>query len=324
MLINANLAGCTTGVPRKGHKISIDPFGALYVVVLCGGNATVTVSVDAGATWSNPQVLGTGVFEAAVVGVAPGRAVVGMVLDPSGDVVIRQTVDFGITWQSMHGVGTGADIVPGLSLATDGGDVLVGFRTLTNVFRVYRSTVPDVTAFTGVDTIPTFGGDVLVNPQSPSQVFAVGDDGRHHLSESNDGGHSFSPEITPFGSQTRSDWAIGGGFIFAAGTGTDASRIPVTGTATVDVGAGLIDASNGERSIVAGSDGTAYVAYTANGGVQVQRWTTGATTFFDGPAFIEPMADSPAIEVVPGSLIAAVYNSLGDIHFAIVIPVPPQ
>jgi cysteine-rich repeat protein len=326
-LLNANLpANCTTGVPRKGHKISVDPFGALYVVVLCGTDATVTVSVDAGATWSAPQVLGSGVFEAAVLGVSPGRAVVGMVLDPSGDVVVRQTVDFGMTWQPMRGVGTGADIVPGVSLATDGADVLVGFRTTTNNFRVSRSNGPDLMGFTGVDTLHTFGGDVLVNPQSAAQVFAVGDDGQYHLSESNDGGHSFSPEITPFGSETRSDWALGGGFVFAVGAGTDVSRIPVTGTATVELGPGLLDAAGGERSIVAGADGTAYVAYSANGGVEVARWST-ATTAVEPPAFIEPMSDSPSIEVVgnvTNALIAAVYNSLGSVHFSIVIPTRPQ
>jgi cysteine-rich repeat protein len=322
-VLNADLpAGCTTGVPRKGHKISADPFGALYVVVLCGSDAMVTVSVDAGATWSPPQVLGSGVFEAAVVGVSPGRAVVGMVLDPSGDVVVRQTVDFGATWQPTRGVGTGADVVPGVSLATDGFDVLVGYRTTTNFFRVSRSNAADLMAFTSVDALRTFGGDVLVNPQNPAQTFAAGDDGEYHLSESFDGGHSFAPEITPFGSQTLSDWAIGGGFIFATGAGTEVTRIPVTSTGAPETVPGLVDAFGGERSIVAGPDGVAYIAYTGGGGVEVARFAS--ATAIDPAAFIEPMTDSPAIEVVGDGLIAAVYNALGTVHFAIVIPTRPQ
>lgn len=325
--LSAALAGCTTAIPRRGRKIAVDPFGALYVVVLCsGGTANVTVSVDGGATWSPPQPVGSNVSDAAVLGVAAGRAVVGMTLT-GGDVVVRQTVDFGMSWQPPRMIFGGADVVPGISLATDGFDVLVGLHPTSGGYRVQRSMGPELLAFSGVDTPSVAFGDVLVNPQSPSQVFAVGDTSALHVSESNDGGQSFAAEVLPPATQELSDWAIGGGFIYAAGQRNDVARMPVSALATVDIGGGLVDAMGGERTIVVGGDGTAYVAYTGSSGVEVAQWPT-AQTLFSAAVLVEPMSDTPSIAVVgtvAGTpLIAAVYHSLGDIRFAIVEPVLPQ
>lgn len=318
----AALTGCTTAVPRRGRKIDVDPFGALYVVVNCSGTARVTVSVDAGATWSAPQSLGTNLFDAAVVGVSPGRAVVGMAFN-NGDVVVQETVDFGMTWQPIQMVQAGTDIVPGISLATDGSDVLVGLHPSSGGYRVLRSMGPGLVPFHVADTPSVAFGDVLVNPQSPSQVFAVGDTQALHVSESGDGGLTFAAEVMPSATQQLSDWAIGGGFIYAAGQQNDVARMSVSAVSTVDVAGGLVDAMGGERSIVAGPDGAAYVAYTGSSGVEVARWDT-AQTVFDAPVIIEPMSDTPSIAVVGNGLIAAVYQSLGDIRFAIVIPIQPQ
>jgi cysteine-rich repeat protein len=316
------LSGCTTDVPRRGRKLAIDPFGALYLVVRCGGgSANVIVSVDGGVTWSPPQNLGANVDEVAVLGVAPGRAVVGMAL-ANGDITVRQTHDFGMSWQPPQLVFSGVDLVPGLSLATDGGAVLVGLHPASGGYRVQRSTDPGLVNFTGADTTPVAFGDVLVNRQQPNQVFAVGDTGMIHVSESTDGGQSFGADVMPNAMQQLSDWAIGGGFIFAAGQRNDVARLSVSALTSPVVGTGLADAMGGERTIVAGDDGTAYVAYTGSVGVEVARWPS-AQTVFDAPVIIEPMSDRISVEVVPGSLIAAVYLSLGSVRFAIVEPMVP-
>jgi cysteine-rich repeat protein len=319
------LLGCNSGTPRRGHKIAIDPFGALYVVQLCPetNNAVVTVSVDAGATWSTPQEIGADVVEAAVVGIAPGRAAVALVHRTSTEVTVRLTVDFGATWEPERSVFATVDTVPGISIATDGFDVLIGLHPTSGGYRVQRSTGPDLIAFTGADTSSVAFGDVLVDPQNPSHVYAVGDTGTLHVSESSDGGRTFGADVMPDGTQPRSDWGIGGGFIYAAGERDDVSRMAVSSLGTIDVAGGLGFSLDGERSVVVGNDGTAYVAYTGEGGVEVARWTP-VSTVFEAAVSIDPMGDTPSIEVVPGALIAAVYRSLGDVHFAIIVPILPQ
>lgn len=316
----AGLAGCTTDVPRRGRKIAVDPFGALYVVVRCGNSATVIVSVDAGATWSPPQNLAVNVDEVAVVGVAPGRAVVAMAL-ANGEVIVRQTRDFGMTWHPPRPVFASVDLPPGISLATDGDSVLVGLHPSAGGYRVQRAGDPELFQFFGVDTTAVAFGDVLVDPQAPSQVYAVGDTSTLHVSVSTDGGATFGPDVMPGGTQQLSDWAIGGGFIYTAGQLNDVTRLPVAALATVQVSGGLVDAAGGERTIAVGGDGTAYVAYTGTVGVELVRWAA-AQSVVDPPLLVEPMTDTPAIEVVGGALVAAVYHSLGDLRFTIIDPFP--
>jgi hypothetical protein len=212
--------------------------------------------------------------------------------------------------------------VPGLSLATDGGDVLVGVHVAGGSYRVHRSLDPMLTTFNGVDTIPFGFGDVLVNPQSSSQVFVVGDTESLHVLESQDGGFSFpGPPVSPSsGSQQLSDWAIGGGAIFVTGTFNEVGRIQITALDSVERATGLREALGGERAIAADDAGNAYVAYAdIDGNVEVVRLPAG-TVEFNASVTVEPMGDSPSLAVVGNALVALVYVVAGEVRFAVIDP----
>lgn len=320
--ISGPLEGCATGVSSAGRKIAIDAFGVLYAVMVCGGEAYVVRSTDAGATWSTPSLLGDDVVEVAVVGLHQGRAVVGL-MRSTGEVVVHPTTDFGQSWGPPRQVTTAADPASGLGLATDGVALLVS-ATVSGVLRVHRADDPGLTAFGAVDTVPAVFGDVLVDPLDGSHVWAVSDTPDLHLLDSNDGGVTFpGAEATPAGGQEYSDWAIGGASIFVTGAAPQIGVIPMAAPDTITVVAGLPDAPFGQRAITSDPAGVAVVAQASTGGgIYVVRLPSGAGAL-DAPVEVDPSGQFPGVVAVPNGLVAVVYTASEQVRVAIIDPTPP-
>ncbi len=317
--VSGTMNGCTTASSFGGRKLAMDPFGALYAVMLCGGDAHVVVSVDAGATWSPPQQLGTQVVEAAVVGIALGRAAVVME-HSNGDVFVGHTIDFGATW-NIHLVGPAAASGP-IGLATDGIDVIVGYtENPGGGLRISRSTSPDLSTFSAVITPAVSSPDVLVDLSAPADVWAVGVTSGFHVLESNNGGVSFpGAPAMPAGAQTLADWAIGGDRIVVTGGADQVHVIPVASPGTSSTVLGLPAANAGQRAITADPTGAAIVAQgNPAGALQVIRLGPGAT-MFDPPVNVDVDGSAPGIAAVPSGLVAVIYVSSAQIRVAIVTP----
>jgi cysteine-rich repeat protein len=318
--ISDTLAGCTTSSSPGGRKIAIDGNGAIYAVMLCAGDVHVVVSTDAGATWTPPMSVIPGALDAAVVGIGPGRAVIAAALQ-NDEVVVRQTTDFGASWELPRTVFTAVDPVGGVSLTTDGTNILVGFVSQAGQYRVHRSVAPDLSSIPGVDTVPAVFGDVLLDPSNPTQVWAASDTSALHLRLSTDGGQTFAGgELTPPGAQEESDWAIGGGALYVTGARSEVIRIPTANPSTSQVIRGLPTAGLQARSITADPAGTVVVAQAdIDGRVSVNRLPSGAS-MFDVPVVVDIVGTSPSATLAPAGLVAVVYTSGNEVRMALVEP----
>ncbi len=323
--ISGGLLGCTTAASPRGRKLAVDPVGVLYAAMLCpGGDAEVVVSIDGGASWSTPfQLRATGVAEIAVVSAAAGRVVVAMLTD-AGDVTVRQSVDFGASWAPAQLVFTGAIPGFGVSVASDGFAVFVGFGAEVGAsLRVHHSFDPDLATWPGLDTVSVTSGAVLVDPAGLG-VWAVGSTPAFRLLQSVDGGLSFpGPELTPTGSQASSTWAIGGGNIVATGRTDEVMVLPIEIASGDRIVGGLPTAAFDQRAIAADPAGAVIIAQAeVSGGLTVQRLPSGAPQF-DAGVFVDAIGESPSLTSVSGALVAVLYTAGEQVRVAIVDPASP-
>jgi cysteine-rich repeat protein len=318
--ISGSLSNCTTQRSSGGRKLAMDPYGVLYAVMLCGGEVNVTASVDAGLTWSPPQLLGVQAEEAAIVGIAPGRAAVAT-WQSNSEIQIRETRDFGVTWGFPGTVTFASGGLTALSLTTDGGGVFIGEVSASGVLQVHRSLDETLQAFAPAASVLVTEGDVLFDPQNPNELWAVGTAPGFQLMASTDGGRTF-PQFadTPPGAQTGSDWAIGVGLIAVTGDSDQVSVIPVSAPDTSTTVTKLRQAVAGERTLVVDTSGAVIVAQTSDaGGVEVVRLAPGGT-IFDASVRVDVAGNHPGIAVVYGGLVAVIYTAGGSVSVAIVAP----
>lgn len=319
--VTGTLENCTTVSSAAGRKIAIDQFGILYALMRCPADeARVTVSVDAGATWSPPVLVGTGMLDGAIVGAVAGRAIVALV-SPAGDVTVRQTQDLGASWGPTLTVEPLVDTLAGISLATDGLNVVAGFRSSSGTLRVIRFD-PLFTMFTGVDPIAVSSGDVLIDPAGPGDVWAAGDDGSgYHLRVSTDGGVTF-PDVdhTPSGSQAGTDWAIGGGLVFATGSGDAvdviATDVPDSSTQVLGLGGAT---AGGERAIAADGAGNAVVVQSTGTGIELIHLPVAASAF-DAAVPVSAAGQFPGIVLWPGGLAVVTYTMGTQVWVGVIDP----
>jgi cysteine-rich repeat protein len=311
---------CTTAKAGLSHKVAVDGSGTIYAIMKCGGEAeaaSVVVSRDRGLTYSAPlRLAAAGEFDqhVAIAAAGPTGVAYAAWIDDDDDVWLSRTLDAGLTWSPPAVVGRTSDGGSGLSLQAFNDHVFVGFQTsggLAVVTSAQRASAPfaTTTATMGISPI-----DLLFDPVS-HLLYVTGDSPTFSVRVSADAGATFSPEANPPGSQFWSDWAVGAGRVFVAGSnlgpGGNANALYVITSASASAKITGLPATTGEyvRALAADSHGDAFVGSQLDAGaIQLDRLALDATAF-DVARAISPSGDSPSVAALPGQHGAVVIYS---------------
>ncbi|AGC43165.1 hypothetical protein MYSTI_01833 [Myxococcus stipitatus DSM 14675] len=320
-LVSGTLS-CTTANSNTGRKAAVDALGRFYVVMLCGGEVHVSVSVDRGHTWVGPTPLGiTNAAEVAIEGGPTGTAYIAAT--SAGSLYFTRTVDAGATWEAPRVLTTAGN--PTVSMDSMGDALYISVSRGRPGVRVLRNFARGANDFivTDVDQTNAFF-DVLVDKIS-GDVFSVSDDPSFRIRRSSDQGTTFDPQSSPPGQAFFSDWTGSNGFIYVTGTFGDdnVDVIPVSapGTSTqvsglpTDVGPGPI------RTIDSDALGNGYIAsQRGTGNVQLDRMLVGATTILAADARTVGAGTVPAVAALPsngGALVS--YTSGTSVYASVVV-----
>ena len=315
---------CSTAIANVARKIAVDSSGNVYAVMKCGTSGFVAVSTDRGRSFSGPLALpadiGTSTSDVAQVAVATGPSGVAYIaiMLTNGQVFIHRTKDRGATWSQGASIGTATSTTAGLSLVAFNDDLYIGFRSATGI-TVARNHQQGAGTFDVTDVAMSVSFFDLVFDVRLGTLVVSSDSPTFHVRVSSDAGVTFGSEVNPPGSEFFSDWTIGNGTIFVAGTklvtpdnSVNLYKIPsnAPGTSTFVAGLPSVSASQ-TRSIAADDVGNVFVASQLNsGGVQLDRLAADSTTF-DAPRLIDPAGSSPIPAPLPGGSGAAIAYTVG-------------
>ena len=301
---------CTISQSNTGRKVAIDSLGNVYVAMVCGGNAYVAISSDRGQTYGAPVALGmTGINEMAIAAGAPGTAYVAA----SGGGVARftRTEDAGATWSAPIDLASSSDFEISIEAFND--DVFVGVGGGSGVI-VLRNSTRGVGAFTQTDVaVSQVFFDVIYDDRTDTLLVCT-DTPDFHLRVSTDRGATFASEVNPTGMAFYSDWAIGNGVIYVAGTSSGSDNlllIPAASPGTSSSVAGLpMTNQSSQRALAADPSGNSYIATTLDSGaVQLDRLLYGTTTFA-APRTVIASGTYPGVTALPTSNgVAMIYAS---------------
>ncbi|NVJ10063.1 tandem-95 repeat protein [Myxococcus sp. AM001] len=314
---------CTTAESNTGRKAAVDALGRFYVVMKCGGEVHVSVSVDRGYTWEGPTPLGiTNAAEVAIEGGPTGVAYVAAT--SAGSVIFTRTLDAGASWDAPRTLSAVAN--PTISLDSRGDALYISVSRGSNAgVRVLRNFERGANDFsvTDVDQRNAYF-DVLVDKVS-GDVFSVSDDPSFRISRSSDQGTSFGPLSSPPGQAFFSDWTGSNGFIYVTGSfgddNVDVIPMSAPGTSTqvpglpTDVGPGPL------RTIDADALGNGYIAtQRGTGDIQLDRMLVGATMILAADARTVGPGAVPAVAALPsngGALVA--YTNGTSVYASVVV-----
>lgn len=315
---------CSTAIANVARKIAVDSSGTIFTVMKCGTSAFVAVSTDRGRSFSGPLALpadlGKSTSDVAQVAVAAGPSGVAYIaiMLTSGEVFLHRTKDRGATWSQGAAIGTATSTTAGLSLVSFNDDLYIGFRSATGI-AVARNHQQGAGTFDITDVAMSVTFFDLVFDVRLGTLAVASDSPTFHVRVSSDAGVTFGSEVNPPGSEFFSDWAIGNGTIFVAGTNLIAPdnsvnlfKIPSNAPTTSTFVAGLPSVSTSQtRSVAADDVGNVFVASQLNGGgVQLDRLAADATKF-DAPRSIDPAGSSPIPAPLPGGSGAAIVYTVG-------------
>ncbi|RKH51828.1 Ig-like domain-containing protein [Corallococcus llansteffanensis] len=320
-LISGNL-NCTTANTNTGRKVAVDALGRFYVVMRCGGEVHVSVSVDRGHSWVGPTPLGiTNAAEVAIEGGPTGIAYVAAT--SAGTVIFTRTVDSGATWEAPRVLSSAAN--PTVSLDSRGDALYISVSQGSAGVRVLRNFARGANDFSVTDVAQRNAFfDVIVDKIS-GDVFSVSDDPTFRIRRSSDQGTTFGSLSSPPGQAFFSDWTGSNGFIYTTGTSGDdnVDVIPVSapGTSTqvpglpTDVGPGSF------RTIDADALGNGYIAsQRGTGDIQLDRMLVGAAAILTTDARTVGPGAAPAVAALPsngGALVA--YTNGTSIYASVVV-----
>ncbi|NTX07288.1 tandem-95 repeat protein [Myxococcus sp. CA040A] len=321
-LISGTL-NCTTANSNTGRKAAVDALGRFYVVMRCGGEVHVSVSVDRGVTWVGPTSLGiTNAAEVAIEGGPTGVAYVAATASP-GVVLFTRTVDAGASWEAPRSLSAAANAT--ISLDSRGDALYISVSRGSVGVRVLRNFARGANDFsaTDVDQANAYF-DVLVDKIS-GDVFSVSDSPAFRISRSSDQGTSFGPLSSPPGQAFFSDWTGSNGFIYATGTNGDnnVDVIPMSapGTSTQVPGLPTDVTSAPRRTIDSDALGNAYIAtQRGTGDIQLDRMLVGATLILATDARTVGPGAVPAVAALPsngGALVA--YTNGTSVYASVVV-----
>ncbi|NTX40266.1 tandem-95 repeat protein [Myxococcus sp. CA033] len=321
-LISGTL-NCTTANSNMGRKAAVDALGRFYVIMRCGGEVHVSVSVDRGLTWVEPTSLGiTNAAEVAIEGGPTGVAYVAATASP-GVVLFTRTVDAGASWEAPRTISTAAN--PSISMDSRGDALYISVSRGSAGVRVLRNFARGANDFSVTDVNqPNAYFDVLVDKVS-GDVFSVSDSPAFHISGSSDQGTSFGPLSSPPGQAFFSDWTGSNGFIYATGTNGDnnVDVIPMSapGTSTQVPGLPTDVTSAPSRAIDADALGNAYIAsQRGTGDIQLDRMLVGATVILATDVRTVGAGAVPAVAALPsngGALVA--YTNGTSVYASVVV-----
>jgi cysteine-rich repeat protein len=322
--INGTLVCPSGGAANTGRKISSDARGNFYVVMLCGGEAFTTVSINFGTTWSTPITTGiTNVLEASIEGGSGGIAYVAAIVNSGQEqVVFTRSTNAGTSWEPVQ------VLIPAVeaevSIDSFGNDVFIETRNGSGGLTVSRNQQSGTAgAWTSVDLVQTnIYHDVIVDKISGA-VISASDDPAFHVRVSTDGGVTFGAQANPPGQAFYSDWAGSRGLLYTTGTfgGTDIDIIPLSAPGTSTQVNGLPANGGGQfRAIDADPLGNAYVvSLLGAGGIQLDRmvYQSGAILPAD-VRLISATGSTPGVAGLPNSAGAlVVYRNGNDIFAAV-------
>ena len=312
--ISSNLS-CNTNFSNTGRKIAIDGANDIYALMICGGNARVSVSTNGGSSYTAPADLAlANVVEMAVMG-GPARTAYIAAIQNTGAVMFTRTTDGGATWAPFTSIDTGANTGFGVSLDVFGDNVYVGARVNGDI-HVLRNGARGTGAFlvTPVTQSAVFG-EVVVDERN-GDIWTVSDTPDYHLRRSTDGGVTFAPVINVVASPTvqafYSDWTIARGNIYVAGSSPDTMNVLPTATpATAGVVSGLTNTvTSQDRAISADrATGNVYIAGQASGNaISLQRVLEGVTTVGSTRTIVASGASFPGVVAGPNNSAIVVYT----------------
>lgn len=264
---------CTLGDTTTGRKVAMDGGGALYVLLACGARTGVSASEDGGRSFGAITTLDLDPTVSALVADERGRAIV--VSAQSAGVTVSTTSDTGRTFSAPRVVGApGADAWLGVARRGDG--LLVATHAGKSTVLLSGAARGDG-AFTpqGSVSLELEFGDLLVDPDTGA-VWLTGDTPALHAFRSADGSSGFGADASPAAALYYSEWALGGGTLFAVGTGTTLARMSVASPEKAVLVRGLPPAESRRRALSAWVDGTLYVGS--------QQGPTGPATVLRVPA----------------------------------------
>ncbi|ATB50259.1 Ig-like domain-containing protein [Corallococcus macrosporus] len=313
-LISGTLS-CTTANSNTGRKAAVDALGRFYVVMNCGGQVHVSVSVDRGQTWVGPTPLGiTSTAEVAIEGGPTGVAYVAAT--GAGALLFTRTVDAGASWEAPRTLGPVAN--PTVSLDSTGDALYIAVSRGASGVRVLQNFERGANDFsvTDVDQNNAFF-DVIVDKIS-GDVFSVSDDPSFRIRRSSDQGATFGPQSSPPGQAFFSDWTGSNGFIYVTGAFGDdnVDVIPMSspGTSTQVTGLPTDVGSGSLRSIDADALGNGYIAsQRGTGNIQLDRMRVGAPLILTEDARTIGPGTVAAVAALPsnGGALVAYTNGTG-------------
>ena len=310
--------GCDIYQSNTGRKIAVDGLGKVYVVMQCGGQAYAAVSPDRGVTWGVPVDLGiTGISEIAIAAGPPGVAYVAA--SGNGQTRFTRTGDAGATWSTPIDLATNFDFEISIEAFND--DVFVGIGGGSGVLVLHNGD-RGVGAFTTVDVAVSQVFFDLLYDDRQGTLLVCADTPDFHVRTSADRGATFTPEVNPAGYAFFSDWGVGDGTIFVAGTsgGSDVlTLIPAADPAQSSTVTGLpVTNQSNQRTVTADVSGNAYIASVLDTGeVQLDRLVAPTHTFAT-PRTIVASGTYPGITALPTSNgVAMIYASNGGVYATI-------
>jgi hypothetical protein len=308
---------CASGtVVNSSRRLAVDALGIVYLASLCGGEGFVAASADGGKTFGAPVTTGmVGLAQIAVRGGPDGVAYVGGTTS-AGATLFSRTVDQGATFSAPVQLGTvGSSNAP--SIAARGDEVFV--QPLGG-HVVYRSSSRGEGAFTTItlpSNSPVFVGLMI---DSAGIVWSGYDNPSLYLSESTDGGATFSPWAaimsgTSVAAISYSAWDLGGDVIWVAGYQQVAYRASVAApTAGASVSGLVAPSIYYETAIAVDAAGAAYVARgDGTNGVRLQRALLTDAAFGDA-AVVDAAGRNPALAAPSGSgKVIVAYEKAGEV-----------
>jgi hypothetical protein len=287
--VSGTLTGCSTNYSATGHKTLIDDTHALYVSMSCGGTLYVTRSGDGGITFSTPVSTGlTNVVESAIAVSHGAKPSLYAAAATTTAVMFSSSADLGVTWSTPVTIDPAISAgLYGMSVAVYNGTVYVqanpsGGGQFLHVLRDgtgigdaglvdaddagFALTTVFVDAGAGGGPFPN---QVLADPTG--NVWALSEDGTLFVTESTNGGASFSQFASPPGSQHFSSWALANGTLFATGDNDPLYVIPTASPSTDTTITGLGISITQQRSIAVDANGNVYVAFPSGNNVVLDR-----------------------------------------------------
>ena len=265
--------GCSLLQDSNADQIEVLDDGTVIVLMRCSGpGLAISVSTDAGRTFSTPRSVGVGLPTAGVV-YASSASDVYVLFAAGSSVRVRRTATLGTTWDAVRGVGgpfSGGGPGPALDMVGQGGTLYATFGNSSSQSYVYSSTNNGVTWA----ALPTHsvGG--------PNYCPDLGFDPGGALMYMNEPGHRLSRfagswmPVASLGGSGYSDFAMGGTWAYSGGSTSAVRRIAMSGgpIATQSV-------AGSRGSMDADADGDLYYSrYLSSSAIRLYRWVQGAAS----------------------------------------------